>query len=343
MRALHWIILGCLASNMGGAYALEADKIFETLEPSIWVVTTFDAQEQRLAQGSAVVIARERLVTNCHVLAKAKSVVIKRGNIAYGAKLEHVDTERDLCQLRADEHSAAMVEVAPVDSLKVGQRVFALGSPQGRELSLSDGIISSLRKSSDGELEMIQTTAPLSPGSSGGGLFDIHGRLIGLTTMIRRDAQNLNIAIPAAWIAELPERSREALAKDAQQRSIAQSANVQPVAVVERQIVQGELIEHFGTPRRVTATTNLADNVTFRISGNGTVEFKSNVQSGVNSRGSYKVNSRGGEMCIVMPQMLNNTFNMFQWMKGCYKLFTTGPNQYVLRSVKENYYIKYGT
>lgn len=343
MRACYWILSGCLAYFMGTAHALEADKMFEKLEPSVWVVTTYNEQEQRLAQGSAVVVAKERLVTNCHVLAKAKSVIVKRANVAHGAKLEHVDVERDLCQLKAAEMSAPAVEVAPVDSLRVGQKVYALGNPRGLELSLSDGLISAMRKSPESQLEMIQTTARISPGSSGGGLFDTSGRLIGITTMMRRDSQNLNFAIPAAWIGELPERSRELLAKDEQHRSADKAAKVQRVEVAERQIVQGELIEHFGVPRSVTASTNLADNVIFKTSGNGKVELISKLQSQVRSWGTYRIKPNEGQICIFIIPGLNSTNNQFHNMRGCYQLFAIDSNQYILRSVQDAYFIKYGT
>jgi serine protease Do len=338
MRARDWILSGCLACSMGAAHALEADQIFEKLEPSIWVVTTYNAQDQRLAQGSAVVVTKERLVTNCHVLAKAKSVVVKRGNIAHGAKLEHADVERDLCQLKAAELNAPAVEVAPMDSLRVGQKVYALGNPRGLELSLSDGLISSLRKSPDNQLEAIQTTAPVSPGSSGGGLFDSSGRLIGITTLMRRDSQNLNFAVPAAWIGELPERSRELLAKDEQRRTADKPATTARVAVAERQLVQRELIEHFGVRRSVTASINLGDKVIFKTSGDGTVEFISTLQSNVRTRGTYRVKPDKGEVCI----WITSVINLFQNLGGCYRVYAIDSNQYILRSILPGYFIKYG-
>lgn len=83
----------------------------------------------------------------------------------------------------------------------------------GLELTLSDGLISSLRVIPDGTI--IQTTAPISHGSSGGGLFDSNGRLIGITSFLHKNGQNLNFAIPAVWINDLAPRHQareEALA-----------------------------------------------------------------------------------------------------------------------------------
>ncbi|WP_191623397.1 S1C family serine protease [Pandoraea fibrosis] len=141
---------------------------------------------------------------------------MQRRNTSHRTALELVDPARDLCQLRVDEMTAPPVARAPMNTLRVGQKVYTLGSPSGQELSLADGIISSLHLDTDERISLIQTSAPVSPGSSGGGLFDTEGRLIGLTTAVLEDArhlnQNLNYAIPANFIDELPSRSRAAIA-----------------------------------------------------------------------------------------------------------------------------------
>ena len=77
----------------------------------------------------------------------------------------------------------------------MGERVYTVGAPQGLELSLAEGIVSSKRTIDGGRF--IQTSAPMSSGSSGGGLFDAYGHLVGITTSILKNSQNLNFAIPA--------------------------------------------------------------------------------------------------------------------------------------------------
>lgn len=194
------------------AAALSPSELFDKVSPSVWVVRTYDAGERPLGQGSAVVIGNGKLVTNCHVLAKAKMVSVRRRNVSYEASLEHADTARDLCLLGVEGFAAPAVAVGKASELKVGQKVFAIGNPKGLEATLSEGLVSGLRGEwSDGS-HVVQTTAPFSPGSSGGGLFDEQGRLVGITTLIARDAQNLNFALPAEWIAQVPERAKAALA-----------------------------------------------------------------------------------------------------------------------------------
>jgi serine protease Do len=195
------------------ASALEADQVFERVSPSIWRVMTLDADGKPLGQGSGVVIAPHSMVTNCHVLAKARRVDVVKDNISLSASLQMYDPERDLCQLKVDKLTAPAVERASEHQLRIGAKVYAIGNPRGLDLTLSDGLISALRKDKDTKLERIQTSAPISPGSSGGGLFDSEARLIGLTTSQMINGQNLNFAIPADWIAELPKRHAELAAK----------------------------------------------------------------------------------------------------------------------------------
>ena len=79
---------------------------------------------------------------------------------------------------------------------------------------MSAGLVSSLRRNAAGQLVLIQTSAAISGGSSGGGLFDANGMLVGLTTLgsVSGDAQNLNFAIPSDWVRELPARHAAAAA-----------------------------------------------------------------------------------------------------------------------------------
>jgi S1-C subfamily serine protease len=206
-------VVSCCAAPVGAQPATPSpEELYRYLAPSVWLVRTYDADGLALATGSAVVIGNETLLTNCHVLEKAKRFVIRNENVQHDAKLQHIDVARDLCQITARNLRAPKVELADSDKVSVGQKVYALGNPRGLELTLSDGLVSALRRDEDHrDLVLIQTSAPISQGSSGGGLFDSQGRLIGITTLITRDAQNLNFAIPINWQRDLAARSDAAL------------------------------------------------------------------------------------------------------------------------------------
>ena len=210
-RRSLWPRLACalpLACTAVAAAALSPSEVYALVAPSVWRVVTYDVDGLPLAQGSAVVVAPEALATNCHVLAKARRVVVRHEKTSFDARLDLWDTARDLCQLRAPGLPAPPVRMAPTTAVVVGENVYAIGTPRGLELTMSAGLVSSLRKNSNGQIVLVQTSASISGGSSGGGLFDESGALVGLTTLgsVTGDAQNLNFAIPGDWIVDLPER-----------------------------------------------------------------------------------------------------------------------------------------
>lgn len=200
------VALALLATQ--AADALTPAEVFEKVAPSVWRIRTYDHEGLPLAVGSAVVIGAERLVTNCHVLRQAASFVVGRGAARHAGTLELWDTARDLCRVKAAIGDVPAVGLADTSRLAVDDDVFALGSPPGRELTWSAGLFKGLRADTADRLTIIQTSAAFWPGSSGGGLFDSQGRLIGVTTLLSTstDAQRLNLAVPAEWVRELPQR-----------------------------------------------------------------------------------------------------------------------------------------
>lgn len=248
LHGIGLLLVGCnvLAQNATPS----PEQLFERLSPSIWVVKTFDDAGKLIATGSAVVIGAGTLITNCHVLVKARKVAVTRENIAYGATLEHADPARDLCQLKVANFNAPAVTIA-TEIPKVGSRVYAIGNPRGWEMTISDGLLSGIRRADNDELVALQISVPISPGSSGGGLFDAQGRLIGITTLIRRDAQNLNFAFPATWIAEVPARAAAALAARSERNKPATATQAGGAQVFEYRLRD--------------RTTGLTQNIRYRL------------------------------------------------------------------------------
>lgn len=196
------------------ALALTPSEIFEKAAPSVWAVRALDAQERPFSYGTAVVVGPGQLVTRCHVLARAKAIQLRQENLLYEARLDHADVERDLCLLSAQKFNAPAVPLARLADLKVGQRVYAVGNPERVATTLSEGLLSSLRDE-DGK-PLLQTTAPLSPGMSGAGLFDERGYLVGIARVAPATAGKptaLHAGVPAEWVAEAPERAKALLAR----------------------------------------------------------------------------------------------------------------------------------
>jgi hypothetical protein len=187
------------------AAARSAEDVFAQVSPSVARVNALDASGRTVMVGSGVVVDRGAVITNCHVVRRAASVQVKLGSGEYGANVDVADEELDLCRLGVPGLDASPVQVGTVGALRTGQRVYTIGAPQGLDLTISEGIVSSLREVEGGTV--IQTTAPVSRGSSGGGLFDPAGQLVGIVTFQHRYGQNLNFALPADWIGQMRTRS----------------------------------------------------------------------------------------------------------------------------------------
>lgn len=188
-------------------HAKTASEVYEQVAGSTVIVRSYNALGKPLALGSGVVLPGGNIVTNCHVIKNSARLIVRSGSKEYAASLKFSNWERDACALSAPGLSANVVALGNTKNLKVGARVFAIGAPEGFELTLSEGIVSGLRELSGGRY--IQTTAAISPGSSGGGLFDENGALVGLTTFYFLKGQSLNFALPVEWVKELLQHSAQ--------------------------------------------------------------------------------------------------------------------------------------
>lgn len=146
--------------------------------------------------GSAVAVGQDTLLTNCHVVKKRSFIRVRQGKTEARARVIAGDEAYDRCVLAVEGQTLQPVRgYRRFVSLAIGEKVYTLGSPLGLENSLGEGIISGLRNAK--ERHLIQTTAQISPGSSGGGLFDAAGNLIGITTfkVLGPGMEGLNFAI----------------------------------------------------------------------------------------------------------------------------------------------------
>ncbi|TSD56629.1 serine protease [Variovorax sp. KBS0712] len=196
------------------AWALTPEEVFRKVAPAVWTVKGERGNNQT-AIGSAVAVTSGALATACHVVDGAVAVTVVQGptTLRIARIVRDPDPSRDLCVLTSETPlQLPAVQIVPTAELRVGQRVFAVGSPHGLERTLSEGLISALRPRAPGQLPIVQTSAPVSSGSSGGGLFDTEGRLVGVTDSVAPGGANLGFAYPAQWVMELPQRVTTELA-----------------------------------------------------------------------------------------------------------------------------------
>jgi len=173
-------------------------EVFQKVSPSVFVVEALTEDGKPLMLRSGVALAQDILITNCHVVQNGSSLRVRRGEQNWTARLIVAMPEHDLCGIRPNGLTLQPVQITSASELATGEHVYAVGSPEGLELTFSEGLISALRD--NGGAHVIQTTAPISPGSSGGGLFDTHGKLIGITTFYLKEGQSLNFALPSEWV-----------------------------------------------------------------------------------------------------------------------------------------------
>ena len=198
------LITALLVATRLSAAPLAPELIFERAAPSIVTVYAADSSGDTISQGSGVVVREAHVLTNCHVLKGADYVGLKNNSAAVSAELVEVHNEHDLCLLRAPLLRAPPIVRGSSLDLRIGQRVFALGAPLGLELTFTEGLVSGLRRK--GAYPLIQTSAAISPGSSGGALLAPDGSLVGIVTFQASDnerrSQNLNFALPIDLLGE---------------------------------------------------------------------------------------------------------------------------------------------
>ncbi len=194
----------------------DAEKIFRENSKAVVVIVSYDSKGNPISQGSGFVIREDgAIVTNYHVISKAAEIKIKAGDKIFKVQgLLHIDKENDIVMLKADAKGLLSVKTGDINKANVGERLYVISSPQGLENTISDGILSGIREVTP-KKKMLQITAPVSSGSSGGPVFNKNGEVIGIATFIVKEAQNLNFAMPVNLIKDKISSTKVTALKDA--------------------------------------------------------------------------------------------------------------------------------
>jgi len=181
----------------------------------------FEPQE---AIGAGVILSSDGyIVTNAHVVQGARKIRVRLPGLEVpgaddsmphgpvSAKIVGLDHQSDLAVLKIDAKDLPALELADSDHLKQGQVVFAFGSPQGLENSVTMGVVSATARqvSDENPTTFIQTDAPINPGNSGGPLVDVDGRVVGIDTFILSESggsEGLGFAIPSNVVKNIYEQ-----------------------------------------------------------------------------------------------------------------------------------------
>lgn len=184
--------------------AQTAPQLARKTFPSVVMIVTSDANGQPLALGSGFSVRDGVIATNMHVIEGASTARIKvigRSETYAVAGVIGTDATADLALLKVGGLNAPPLELGDSKQAAVGDQVFAVGNPEGLEGTFSEGIISGIRTVDRDSL--LQITAPISPGSSGGPVIDSTGKVLGIAVATFKEGQNLNFAVPVSYLKAL--------------------------------------------------------------------------------------------------------------------------------------------
>jgi hypothetical protein len=176
-------------------FSQEASLIYKNTVNSTVTIKTDNG-----ALGSGFFVAPNIIASNYHVIEGAKNASCYLNNSDTGYKIDGyvgVDKSVDLILLKVSTLNKPAIKLA-VTTASIGQKVYVIGSPKGLPATISDGIISGMRDFEGNKL--LQMTASISPGSSGGPVLNSNGELIGISVSQLTDGQNLNFAIPKSYL-----------------------------------------------------------------------------------------------------------------------------------------------
>jgi tetratricopeptide (TPR) repeat protein len=177
-----------------------ATALYEKSQQSVFLITILNGDGKPVAFGSGFLIAPRTIATNAHVVENG-SPVISIGPAKIPATISKIDRENDLAILTIAIDLDADPLLLDQSQPQVGEDVFVIGNPEGLEKTFSKGIVAGNRKLDNKEL--LQITAPISPGSSGGPVLDSKGRVVGIAVEFLTEGQNLNFAVPSKYLNNL--------------------------------------------------------------------------------------------------------------------------------------------
>jgi S1-C subfamily serine protease len=197
------LFLVCLVAGVVAAQSAPSRKnipaIARAANGVIVSIITSDKDGKPVAQGTGFLVSTDgRIVTNYHVIKGASSAIVKLPDGAF-YDVDGVvafDKARDLAVIKAHGQNFRVVTLGNSDRIQVGEEIVAIGSPLSLESTVSSGIVSGIRTIKEEGGKFLQITAPISPGSSGGPLFNMAGEVVGITTLYLKGGENLNFAIP---------------------------------------------------------------------------------------------------------------------------------------------------
>jgi tetratricopeptide (TPR) repeat protein len=173
----------------------QPQDIFKNVSPAIVYITTKTLAEEEFLGSGFILDSDGVIVTNYHVIRDAKEINVKmRDGAIYPVNyIIYYDANRDLCLFKIDARNLPVIPLGDSNALQIGEKIYVIGNPLGLEYTFSDGMLSGMRDFQS--VKLLQFTAPISPGNSGGPILNSQGQAIGVVTSFMKEGQNLNFAL----------------------------------------------------------------------------------------------------------------------------------------------------
>lgn len=205
--AILLAVLVILSLTSVSTAAEDIPSLVKQVMPGVVLIKTYDCNGNNLSQGSGFVISKNGDVVTCYHVMQGYSTAIVISADKREFKVKNVialNKSNDIIRISLNSTNYNFTDLNMNATIPdVGQEIIAIGGPLGLEKTVSNGIVSAIRNNT------IQITAPISPGSSGGPLFNMNGEVIGIASSQMKSGQNLNFAIPANLIAVMQNASAE--------------------------------------------------------------------------------------------------------------------------------------
>lgn len=198
MRSL--LLFAVLISYIQPSLALDQAKIFHAMQ-SVVMVRGYNASGG-LSYGSGVIVAKDKVISNCHIFRSTKQPWVSRGEDTYAIVSVQADRWHDLCLLTTFNLPGDPAPIGKGNDLKRGQEVLSVGHSNGVPTPLtSEGGIKSTYEFEGGKI--IRSTAQFRMGASGSGIFDLDGNLLGINTFKTPGKQAYFYSLPIEWLVSL--------------------------------------------------------------------------------------------------------------------------------------------
>ena len=190
-------------SSASSKTVLSAEEVYSKCSPAVFYIETYNASGKTIGTGSGFFVdSQGTAFTNYHVIEKAVSakITVSDSNKVYDVKgVYDYNKDQDWAVLKIDGSGFSYLKKGDSTSAVGGATVYAIGSPLGLQNTITQGLISNPKRTED-NVNYIQISAAISPGSSGGALINKYGEVIGITSASYVYGQNLNLALPLSYL-----------------------------------------------------------------------------------------------------------------------------------------------